>query len=92
MFPAARTTDMHICVVTMGAPVPGIVSTTINVLTGNMPQAKVTDPVPACLTPHVIQKGSMTVLVNNLPAARILDILNPPGTIATGWPTVLIGG
>ena len=42
--------------------------------------------------PDVIVKGSMTVLVNGLPAARMGDITAHGGTIAIGYPTVLIGG
>jgi uncharacterized Zn-binding protein involved in type VI secretion len=40
----------------------------------------------------MIVKGSMTVLVGALPAARILDLTVHGGTIVTGLPTVLIGG
>ena len=39
--------------------------------------------------------GSMTVLINNLPACRqgdtILECLGPPNTISMGLPTVIIG-
>jgi len=38
--------------------------------------------------------GSVTVLINNLPAARQGDIIveaGPPNSIVTGCPTVLIG-
>lgn len=49
-------------------------------------------------TPHVggvVAKGSSTVLINNLPAARQGDIITeagPPNTIAVGCSTVQIGG
>jgi uncharacterized Zn-binding protein involved in type VI secretion len=42
--------------------------------------------------PDMIVKGSMTVLVNGLPAARITDLTIHGGVIVMGWPTVLIGG
>jgi uncharacterized Zn-binding protein involved in type VI secretion len=48
--------------------------------------------------PHVggpILKGSATVLIGNQPAARQGDMatcVGPPDTIASGSPTVLIGG
>jgi uncharacterized Zn-binding protein involved in type VI secretion len=42
--------------------------------------------------PDVIVKGSMTVLVNNLPAARIGDMTAHGGSIVLGCFTVLIGG
>jgi len=53
-------------------------------------------PVP--LPPHstgMVITGSMTVMINNLPACRagdtILECLGPPNTIAMGLPTVIIG-
>jgi uncharacterized Zn-binding protein involved in type VI secretion len=39
--------------------------------------------------------GSATVLINNLPAARMGDLIvesGPPNAIAMGCPTVMIGG
>jgi hypothetical protein len=61
------------------------------VLTGGMPQARVSDTCVCVGPPDTIVKGSVTVLVNNLPAARIGDMTVHGGTIATGCPTVLIG-
>jgi uncharacterized Zn-binding protein involved in type VI secretion len=49
------------------------------------------------VVPHaggVVAVGSFTVLINNLPAARMGDTIvesGPPNTIAIGCPTVLIG-
>jgi uncharacterized Zn-binding protein involved in type VI secretion len=40
----------------------------------------------------VIARGSATVLVGKLPAARILDNTAHGGMIVSGFPTVLIGG
>jgi uncharacterized Zn-binding protein involved in type VI secretion len=53
-----------------------------------------TPPAP----PHgmgMVITGSLTVLINNLPACRagdtILECLGPPNTISMGLPTVIIG-
>ena len=96
--PAARVTDMHSCpMVTPGTPpiphVGGPIMPTCspNVITGGLPQARVTDKC-VCVGPvDVIVKGSASVLINNLPAARIGDTTTHGGVIVTGWPTVLIG-
>jgi len=98
MPPAARVTDMHVCpMVTPGTPPvphvggPIIPACSPNVITGFMPQARVTDPC-TCVGPlDAIVKGSPTVLVNGLQAARIGDPTVHGGAITTGFPTVLIG-
>ncbi len=41
--------------------------------------------------PDMIVKGSATVLINGLPAARMGDMTTHGGVIVTGLPTVLIG-
>jgi uncharacterized Zn-binding protein involved in type VI secretion len=96
--PAARVTDLHTCpLVTPGTPPiphvggPILPTCSLNVLTGNLPQARVTDKC-FCVGPlDAIIKGSASVLVNNLPAARIGDQTTHGGVIVTGMPTVLIG-
>lgn len=92
---AARITDMHVCpmvtalVPHVGGPIIPLCSP--NVITGFMNQARVTD-FCICVGPiDVIVKGSPTVLVNNLPAARIGDMTVHGGVIVTGFATVLIG-
>jgi uncharacterized Zn-binding protein involved in type VI secretion len=94
--PAARVTDMHVCpMVTVLVPHVGgpiLPPCCITVLTGMLPQARVTDLAVCVGPPDMIVKGSMTVLVGALPAARILDMTVHGGTIVTGLPTVLIGG
>ncbi|PZW50996.1 putative Zn-binding protein involved in type VI secretion [Humitalea rosea] len=96
--PASRITDMHVCpMVTPGVPpiphVGGpILSGMPTVLTGALPQARVTDMCLCVGPPDVIVKGSMTVLVGSLPAARIGDMTAHGGAIILGFPTVLIGG
>jgi uncharacterized Zn-binding protein involved in type VI secretion len=54
---------------------------------------------PLPLPPHgpgVVVDGSKTVMINNLPACRMMDTiveaLGPPNKIAKGEPTVIIGG
>jgi uncharacterized Zn-binding protein involved in type VI secretion len=42
--------------------------------------------------PDVIAKGSVTVLIGKLPAARMGDTCAHGGSIVVGLPTVLIGG
>jgi uncharacterized Zn-binding protein involved in type VI secretion len=80
------------------APGPG----SMNVLIGGMPAWRATSDFHTCplvtgLVPHVggvIPVGSMTVLINNLPAARQGDIIvetGPPNSIVMGCPTVMIG-
>ena len=96
--PAARITDMHVCpMVTPDVPpIPHVGGPIImgspTVLTGSLPQARVTDQAVCVGPPDMIAKGSMTVLVNSLPAARIGDMTEHGGTIVVGLPTVLIGG
>lgn len=96
--PAARITDMHVCpMATPGVPpiphVGGpIVKGEPTVLTGNMPQARITDTAVCVGPPDMVAMGSATVLVGKLPAARIGDMSAHGGSIVSGFPTVLIGG
>jgi len=80
-------------------PGPG----SINVLIGGQPAWRATSDLHTCplvtgVVPHVggvVAMGSLTVLINNLPAARQGDQIveaGPPNPIAMGCPTVLIGG
>jgi uncharacterized Zn-binding protein involved in type VI secretion len=79
------------------APGPG----SVNVLIGGRPAWRATADFHVCplfngLVPHVggvVAVGSMTVLINGLPAARQADLVAeaPPNTIVLGEMTVLIG-
>jgi len=94
--PAARTTDMHVCPMVTGV-VPHVGGPILppccpTVLTGSLPQARVTDMATCVGPPDVIVLGSFTVLVGSLPAARMLDTTAHGGKIILGLPTVLIGG
>lgn len=93
--PAARITDMHVCPMVTGlVPHVGgpIVKGATTVITGKMPQARVTDQC-VCVGPiDIIIKASTTVIVEKMPAARIGDQTVHGGVITTGFPTVLIGG
>ncbi len=96
MPPAARTTDPT----THGAPLSGPGSP--DVLIGGLPAYRALIDFHACplttgTVPHVggvVQGGSGTVLINNVPAARQGDTIvesGPPNTVAGGDPTVLVG-
>ncbi len=98
MPPAARVGDMTSHGTPLG-PGPG----SANVLIGGMPAWRATVDFHACplvtgTVPHaggVVAMGSTTVFINGLPAARQGDMIvesGPPNSIATGCPTVLIGG
>lgn len=92
--PAARITDMHTCPMVTGiVPHVGgpIVTGMPTVITGGMPQARVTDTCVCVGPPDMIAMGSPTVLVGGLMAARIGDPTVHGGVIVTGLPTVLIG-
>lgn len=92
--PAARITDMHVCPMTTG-PVPHVGGPVMlgafTVLTGELPQARVTDLATCVGPPDTILLGSFTVLVSGLPAARMGDPTVHGGVIVSGCPTVLIG-
>jgi len=98
MPPAARITDMHVCPLVTPAPVPvphvggPIMSGAPTVITGFMPQARVSDICLCIGPPDLIAKGSMTVIVAGMPAARIGDLCAHGGSIVSGFPTVIIGG
>lgn len=99
MLPAARVGDMHVCpMVTPGLPPiphvggPILPPCSVNVLTGKIPQARITDMCVCVGPPDVLVKGSVTVLVNSLMAIRIGDMTVHGGTVVAGMPTVLIGG
>jgi uncharacterized Zn-binding protein involved in type VI secretion len=95
MPPAARVTDMHTCpMVTVLVPHVGgpiIPPCCPTVLTGGLPQARVTDMLICVGPPDMIVKGSAGVFVGGLPAARIGDVTAHGGVIVTGLPTVIIG-
>lgn len=97
MPPAARIGDMHTCpMATPGTPpVPHvggpIVKGMPTVITCYMPQARVSDMCICVGPPDVIAKGSASVMVGSLPAARIGDSTVHGGVIVVGAPTVIIG-
>lgn len=93
--PAARIGDMHTCPMVTGV-VPHVGGPILppcapTVLTGGIPQARVSDMLTCVGPPDVIAMGSMTVLVGGLPAARMGDQTVHGGVIVLGLPTVLIG-
>jgi len=61
------------------------------VLVGGLPAARITDMLTCVGPPDTIIVGAPTVLINNLPAARMADSTAHGGIIVSGIPTVLIG-
>ena len=57
-----------------------------------MPAARMGDMATCVGPPDVIAKGSATVMISKMPAARLGDMCAHGGTIVVGFPTVLIGG
>jgi uncharacterized Zn-binding protein involved in type VI secretion len=97
MPPAARLTDMHVCpMVTPGTPpIPHVGGPILigapTVMIGMMPAARVGDMALCVGPPDTIAMGSMTVLIGGMPAARMGDSTAHGGTIAMGFPQVMIG-
>lgn len=95
MPPAARISDMHTCPMVNPGPVPHVggpdISGSPNVITGYMPQARMSDSLVCVPAIDKIAAGSPTVLVNNLQAARLGDPTVHGGKIVAGCPTVIIG-
>ncbi len=97
-FMAARVGDQTAHFGTIGPYVTGI-SCLVNI--GGQPAATATNPHICPMfdgpKPHVggvISKGSTTVKIGFLPAARVMDPIQcpgPPGVITMGAPTVYIG-
>lgn len=97
--PAARAGDMHVCpMVTPGVPpIPHVGGPILPpgvpmVLIGGMPAATATGMCTCVGPPDSIVKGSTTVMIGGLPAARMGDLTAHGGSIVAGCPTVLIGG
>lgn len=97
--PAARLTDMTMCpmvnpgtppVPHVGGPITGPCSP--NVIIDDLLAARMTDIAQCVAPPDAIAKGFATLYINGLQAARVLDLTSRGGQIATGFPTVLIGG
>lgn len=91
-------TDMHLCPMQTPAPIPiphvggPILPLPSTVLIGSIPAATVGQMCLCVGVPDTIVKGSMTVLINQKPAARMGDLTGHGGSIIMGLPTVLIGG
>jgi uncharacterized Zn-binding protein involved in type VI secretion len=59
---------------------------------GFMPAARLSDMCICVGPPDVIAKGSMSVMIEFFPAARLGDTTVHGGSIVMGFPTVMIGG
>lgn len=93
--PAARLTDMHTCPMVTGV-VPHVGGPILppccpTVMIGFLPAARVTDMALCVGPPDVIVKGSTSVIIGGVPAARMGDQTAHGGVIVMGCPTVLIG-
>jgi uncharacterized Zn-binding protein involved in type VI secretion len=62
------------------------------VLIGFLPAARVTDMALCTGPPDMIARGSATVIIGGLMAARLGDQTVHGGVIVQGLPTVIIGG
>lgn len=86
---------MHVCPMVNPGPVPHVGGPVIkgqpNVLTGKMPQARVSDMCVCAGPPDTIVRGSSGVFVGGMPAARMGDNTSHGGVIVAGCPTVIIG-
>lgn len=99
MLPAARVSDLHACpLATPGVPpIPHAVGPIlppggVPVFINGLPAGRLGD-LCMCVGPiDAIAAASYTVLISNLPAARILDMTAHGGVVMMGSPTVLIGG
>lgn len=99
MPPAARVGDMHVCPMqTPGVPpIPHVGGPIMppgkpTVLIAGLPAATATSLCTCVGPPDTIVKGSATVLIGSLPAARMGDTTAHGGSIVMGAPTVMIGG
>lgn len=61
------------------------------VMIGGMPAARVGDMAVCVGPPDAIAKGSFGVFIGNMPAARLGDLTVHGGTVAMGYPQVMIG-
>jgi len=97
--PAARVGDMHLCPMVTPAvpPIPHVGGPLLppgklNVLIGNMPAATIGNMATCVGPPDSVVKGSGTVMISSMPAARMGDSCAHGGAISVGFPQVLIGG
>ncbi|MGX9460844.1 PAAR domain-containing protein [Shewanella sp. A14] len=99
MPPAARITDMHLCpMVTPGLPpIPHVGGPVMGpgvptVLIEKLPASVIGDSCTCVGPPDTIVKGSASVMIGGMPAARLGDSTVHGGSIVLGAFTVLIGG
>lgn len=96
MSAAVRVGDMHTCSLTIPVPhVGGVVQGpgAPTVLVGNLPAATRKSACSCALgLPNMVVGGSTTVLIGHEAPARVGDATAHGGQLATGCPTVLIGG
>jgi uncharacterized Zn-binding protein involved in type VI secretion len=87
--PAIRVTDQYINPSMSGAASPIAAPGSTDVFIGNLPAIRMSDalaPIPDTYIPT-----SVTVLINNVPAAVTGDLTSQSGSLLMGDATVLIG-
>lgn len=93
---AARVNDQHLCPAFDGPKPHGggpiLPPASVDVQTNALGQARATDPATCVGPPDFIVTGSGSVLVNGLPAVRLLDKTAHGGSITSGSLNVIIGG
>ena len=95
--PAARASDMHVCMMVNPGPVPvphiggPLLPMPSTVLVGNLPSAGIGQPGVCVGPPDAVPMGSTTVFIGGRPALRMADTAGHGGKIVMGWPTVMIG-
>ncbi|MBV1873609.1 MAG: PAAR domain-containing protein [Gammaproteobacteria bacterium] len=99
MPPAARLTDMHECPMVTPAipPIPHVGGPVIgpgepSVLIAKLPAARVGDMLVCVGPPDSIVKGSSSVTIGGMSAARMGDSTAHGGEIILGALNVMIGG
>jgi uncharacterized Zn-binding protein involved in type VI secretion len=103
MKPAARTGDKTAHAMQPLTPSTPATGGSVDVLIGDRPAWRATRDVHMCTlttgtVPHVggmVANGSLTVLINDVPAARMGDTIveaGPANAITEGCTNVLIGG
>ncbi|WP_299002072.1 PAAR domain-containing protein [uncultured Shewanella sp.] len=93
---AARVGDTQVCSMTTGAVphVGGVImsGSVTDVLIECLPAAVVGQSCVCVGVTSTIAAGSTTVLIGNMPAARMGDSTSHGGSIVSGSATVMIGG
>ncbi len=94
MRPAVRVGDLHTCPLAGKSPHhggPALPPGEARVLIGDLPAARVGEPMACCGPVDAIISGAATVLIGDRPAARLGEPTAHGGRVVQGFPGVLIG-